>query len=43
MSHNNKILLFLPLLLQGIVLGPQEFATGLARGVKSLLGHAIGL
>ncbi|XP_028401865.1 vacuolar protein sorting-associated protein 13C-like [Dendronephthya gigantea] len=27
---------------QGIVLGPQEFATGLARGVKSLLGHAIG-
>jgi hypothetical protein len=25
------------------VLGPQEFATGIARGVKSLLGHAIGL
>lgn len=24
------------------MLGPQEFATGLARGVKSFLGHSIG-
>ncbi|EDO42077.1 predicted protein [Nematostella vectensis] len=27
---------------QGIIYGPQEFAEGLARGVKSLLGHVVG-
>ena len=27
---------------QGIIAGPEEFAEGVARGVKSLLGHVIG-
>jgi len=27
---------------QGIIQGPEEFAEGLAIGVKSLLGHAVG-
>lgn len=28
---------------QGIVAGPSGFAEGVARGVKSLLGHVIGI
>ena len=28
--------------LQGMIAGPGEFAEGVARGVKSLLGHVIG-
>ena len=27
---------------QGAIQGPEEFAEGLANGVKSLLGHAVG-
>ena len=27
---------------QGAIQGPEEFAEGLALGVKSLLGHAVG-
>lgn len=27
---------------QGAVLGPEEFAEGIALGVKSLFGHAVG-
>ena len=34
------ILLFVS---QGIIAGPGEFAEGVARGVKSLLGHVIGI
>ena len=28
---------------QGIIAGPSGFAEGVARGVKSLLGHVIGM
>ena len=30
------------LLFQGAIQGPQEFAEGLALGVRSLVGHAVG-
>ena len=36
------LILLLSSVFQGIVDGPQEFAEGLARGVRSLLGHAVG-
>ena len=36
------VLALLTFVLQGAIQGPQEFAEGLALGVKSLLGHAVG-
>ena len=29
--------------IQGLIQGPEEFAEGLALGVKSLVGHTIGM
>lgn len=42
--HSMTMLTFFPLFFsQGIIVGPGEFAEGVARGVKSLLGHVIGI
>ena len=38
-SFNYMINMFM---LQGAIQGPEEFAEGLALGVRSLLGHAVG-
>ncbi len=35
--------LFIFCVLQGIVQGPEEFAEGVALGMRSLFGHAVGM
>lgn len=40
--HDTILGYHLVILLEGAVLGPEEFAEGVAYGVKSLFGHAVG-
>ena len=37
-----KPFIFIFFILKGAIQGPEEFAEGLALGVRSLLGHAVG-
>ena len=43
LKHVFAMFFFVFFFSQGIVAGPSGFAEGVARGVKSLLGHVIGI
>ena len=40
---NIQLFIYVLVMSQGIVQGPEEFAEGVALGMRSLFGHAVGM